>query len=208
MKKIFSIILSVLITATLTVVAAAAPSPTGTGIAQVQSATDGNNNSIGTIQMKPVSSALSQDAQKPNTIKMALGNNYQDGMQTVAIWDLIVPAGTVFPIKITFSVPGVTSSTTGAFMHWNGTEFEMITAIFANGTMTGTFNSLSPVAIVLDSQTAAAIEQVYGYDPSVDPSSPQTGIADMTWIYVVSTICLGGSAVALAASKKKAAACC
>jgi hypothetical protein len=207
MKKLFLLIFTIAFAAALTLNVAAAPSPTGTGIVQTITVVDNNNNVI-VITMKDAPKSVVTAAQNENTLKTILGSAYQEGMKVVAAKDVTVPADTKFPVTITFDVKGVNANTQGAFMHWNGKEFEMVPAVFGNGTMTGTFNSLSPIIIVLDGSTAKAIEQVYGYDPSVDPKSPQTGIADMAWIYVVSTICLCGSVVAFSAGKKKSAVCC
>lgn len=49
---------------------------------------------------------------------------------------------------VTFKVAGVTASSNILVLHYNGTNWEAIPATVADGTVTATFNSFSPVAIV------------------------------------------------------------
>lgn len=70
-----------------------------------------------------------------------------DGTTTViAAFELDAAGATNVTISIT--VPGVTADGKYAFLHFNGTAWELIAATNNNGVLTGTFASLSPVAVV------------------------------------------------------------
>ena len=87
-------------------------------------------------------------------MKDLLGDNFVEGMKVVDVMDVSVPAGTVFPVDITFSVPGVTADSNVAVLHYNGSAWEVVPSSAGNGSVTGTFESLSPVAIVADTAEA------------------------------------------------------
>ena len=167
----------------------ASPSPETTGIVvQIQSATDGNGSPI-SIGLLAVGDEIKADAVKTETIKAALGSDYMEGMITVDIRDVSVPEGTVFPVTITFTVKGVTPDSIGYFLHRNGDTWEKVDAIFGVDTMTGTFNSLSPVAfVVMGDVTRVAVG-----------TSPQTSD-----IFSAGVVILALSAAAFALSKRRA----
>lgn len=52
------------------------------------------------------------------------------------------------PVTITVKVPGVKADGKYAFLHYDGAKWEVIAATNNNGALTGTFKSLSPVAVV------------------------------------------------------------
>ncbi|MDD4774376.1 MAG: hypothetical protein PHZ09_12370 [Eubacteriales bacterium] len=166
----------------------AAPSPETTGVVvQIQSITDRNGNPL-YGELLAAGDAIKADAVKTETIKAALGKDYMEGMITVDILDVRMPEGTAFPVTITFTVKGVTPDTVGYFMHWTGDKWEKVDAIFGIDTMTGTFDSLSPVAfVVMGDVTQVAIG-----------TSPQTSD-----IFSAGVVILALSAAAFALSKRR-----
>ncbi|BDZ82215.1 hypothetical protein Lac2_03490 [Claveliimonas bilis] len=62
------------------------------------------------------------------------------------------------PATITFSVAGVNAQTKGMILHYSSAKnaWETIETQMGEGTMAGTFESLSPVAFVIDEKTADA----------------------------------------------------
>ena len=112
-------------------------------------------------------------------LKKALGDDFSANMTVADVVEVSVEStngGSVtFPIDITFNVKGVTTSTKGQILHWNGSEWEKIPTKMGNGTMTGTFTSLSPVAFVVDKTTLA----------SGTASSPKTSAAAVSGVAVL-----------------------
>jgi hypothetical protein len=190
MKKSFlSITLISLFILVLCLNVFAAPSPETIGlVAEVETVTDANGNAV-TVELKKVDAIITDDAVKTDTIKFVMGDAYSEDMTTVDVQDVTVPEGTVFPITITFKFAGVTADTKGCFMHWTGSSWEKIDATFGNGTMTGTFSSLSPVAFVMN----ADVTQI-----SVG-TSPQTSDS----LAAIFTILAVSVAASLVLSKKR-----
>ena len=120
-------------------------------------------------------------------LKKALGNDFSANMTVADVVDVSVETkngGQVsFPMDITFNVKGVTASTKGQILHWNGQEWEKIPTKMGEGTMTGTFTSLSPVAFVVDKTTLA----------SGTASSPKTSAAAVSGVAVLGLAAVAGA---------------
>ena len=187
----FAIIMTLLLLSGLSSGIMAAPSPETTEttgfVVQILSITDRNGNPL-YGELLPVGDTTKADAVKTESIRAALGAAYMDGMITADIRDIRVPEGTAFPITITFMVRGTTPETVGYFLHWTGSNWEMVDAAFGIDTMTGTFNSLSPVAFVI----MGDVTQV-----SIG-TSPQTSD-----LFSAGVIMLALSATAFALSKRR-----
>lgn len=69
-----------------------------------------------------------------------------------AVVEVKAPEGVVVsaenPITLTFPAPGVKATSNIMILHWDGSKWETIKAIAGDGTVTATFTSLSPIAIV------------------------------------------------------------
>lgn len=61
-----------------------------------------------------------------------------------------------FPLTITFKVPGVLSTTKVAVLHYVDGAWQVEPSKAGNGTITATFDSLSPVAFVVDKNTSSS----------------------------------------------------
>ncbi len=120
-------------------------------------------------------------------LKKALGDDFSANMTVADVVEVSAEStngGSVtFPIDITFNVKGVTTSTKGQLLHWNGSEWEKIPTKMGNGTMTGTFTSLSPVAFVVDKTTLA----------SGTASSPKTSAAAVSGVAVLGLAAVAGA---------------
>lgn len=163
--------------------ALAAPSPSGTGF--TGSATDKSGNAV-TLTVSQTFSADEQTAvdtvKTADGLKAILGSDYNENMVVQSVINVSAPEGAEFPLTISFPVAGVTSSSKVQILHWNGSAWEKIATTVGNGTASGTFNSLSPVAFVVDKTTAAT------------GTSPKTGAATTT-----ATVALLGLCAAVAA---------
>ncbi|MBS6939657.1 MAG: LPXTG cell wall anchor domain-containing protein [Lachnospiraceae bacterium] len=198
LKKLVSAAAAAILALSMSLTAVAAPSPGVSGVVTVDSVNngvDGNGNKItATLGEVP---AEYQDAvaevRKPETLKALLGSAYKDTMSVVDVRDVIVPDGTVFPATITFKVPGVTASTNVAVLHYDTDKkaWEVVDSKAGQGTITATFNSLSPVAFVVDKSTSASV------------TSPQTGEHSM--VVLLGAVAVVAACGAVGLSRKKRA---
>lgn len=105
----------------------------------------------------------------------------------------------VLPVTITFEVTGAGSNDILHVMHFNGSAWEQV----AEGTgdsVTATFTSLSPVAIILESP--AEPDPTAPSDPGTNtPTSPKTG--EQHVLLAATAIALLAGTVAVVAVKKK-----
>lgn len=172
----------------------ASPSPETVGlVAEILTATDGNGNAINIeLILLPADATIIAEAMKAETIKTAMGDKYTEDLIVIDVREVTVPAGTVFPIKITFRIIGVTAANKGGFLHKTDSAWEWIDAEFGTDTMTGIFYSLSPVALVLNVNATLVWQNEVG-------TSPQTS----DYMTAAFTVCAISIMVALLFSKKR-----
>lgn len=133
-----------------------------------------------------------------NLVKVT-GASSAENLTLLDVKDVSVKGNVKFPVTLTFNVKGVVSTTKGTILHYNGTAWEVIDTTMGNGTMTGTFDSLSPVAFVVDKTTLEGAESS-GSGDSSDTKSPQTAAA-----YPAAAALMGLSGIAVIAALKKRA---
>lgn len=196
MKKFLGIFTAVVMSVAMTVTAFAAPSVTVTGtVTEVSAATDANGNAV-TVTIADVPAALQAavaEVRTTATLQTVLGSDFTADMAVVDVKEITVPEGTTFPATLTFNVPGVTANSKGSLLHYNTTTnaWEKIATTFGNGTMTGTFNSLSPVAFVVDKTTASTTAA-----GTTSTTSPKTGEMNvMMMAGAVALLAVAGMAV-------------
>ena len=141
-------------------------------------------------------------------VQNLLGDAFVEGMQVVDVKDVTVPEGTVFPVTITFNVTGVTADSHVAVLHYD-TEagaWEVVESKAGNGTITATFDSLSPVAFVVDGNAAAGSTAAgASSQTSGSATSPKTGETSvLSMAAVIAAAALAGMAVVSFYSKKRA----
>lgn len=140
--------------------ALAAPSPeASTVVTKVQSATDKNGNTVEVSIASEIPeeyTAAVAEVKTEAVLKEILGEAFNENMTVADVKEVTVPEGTVFPVTITFGMKGVTKDTKVQILHYNGTEWEKIDTGVAEGSVTGIFGSLSPVAFVVDKTTLAS----------------------------------------------------
>lgn len=127
-------------------------------------------------------------------LQQILGSAFVEGMHVIDVIDVSVPAGTEMPVEITFSVPGVTANSNVAVLHYDGSKWETssVSGVSAgNGTITATFASLSPVALVADTAASSS---------SSSTASPKTG--ESTTVVLIGGIALLAAAGAYGLKRK------
>ena len=123
--------------------------------------------------------------------------------------EVTVPAGTVFPVKITFNVDGVTAGSKVIVLHYVNGAWQQESVVAGNGTITVTLNSLSPIAIYVEANGAVAgngngsATGTGANGTNGAKLSPKTGAAPtMTFVVVIAAAAVAGMCVT--AKKKNA----
>lgn len=138
MKKIFAVILSLVMVLAMGTVVFAAGSPTA-GVS-VNTAKDKNGKDI-SLTKSEVSEKIVDEAK-------GQAANLEGDATVVSTFNLTPPAGTSGPYTITLSVAGITASDKVVILHKATTGWETVNATAGNGTVTFTVNTLSPISVV------------------------------------------------------------
>ena len=202
LKKAVAVVTAALTICAMSVTAFAQGSVKSTGVVSPQGAKDANGNSV-TVSTASIPAEYAEAVNTVKTtdgLKAVLGDAYVEGMEVVDAMDVSVPEGTPMPVTITFDVPGVGADTKVAVLHYNGSAWEVLEGTAGNGTITATFTSLSPVAFVVDKNTATATGTSNGSNTSAGSSSsvsPKTGedLGMLTATFAAAVLVLGAGCV-------------
>ena len=206
MKKLTAVLCAAVLCLSTAASVFAQPSPEVSGVVTgVSTGTDANGNAIeATVGEVPAEYQAAVDQVKDLTfVQNLLGDAFVEGMQVVDVKDVTVPEGTVFPATLSFNVTGVTADSTVAVLHYDTAAgaWEVVESKAGNGTITATFDSLSPVAFVVDGNAAAgASSQTSG--SATSPKTGETSVLSMA--AVIAAAALAGMAVVSFRSKKRA----
>lgn len=169
-KRIFSMFMTMSLVLMMGFQAIAADSPATNGIVtEATQAVDENGNTV-EVDVLPLPEEHKQNAEEiksPAMLKTVLGSAYVEGMEVIDVREVVVVGDeslVKFPLTITFKVPGVLATTKVAVLHYVNGAWQVEPSKAGNGTITATFDSLSPVAFVVDKNTASSAV-----------TSPQTG---------------------------------
>lgn len=197
MKKWCGFVMAAVMVCAMGMTAFAANSPTASGVVnKVPSAVDKNGNAV-KVEIRAIPEEYKEVAQEIKNIdkvKEVLGNQFVEGMEVVDVQDVVVvgdKSKLEFPLTLTFGVPGVLSTTKVAVLHYSDEKkaWEVVPSKAGNGTIEATFDSLSPVAFVVDKNTSASAA---GSD---SVTSPKTGEGMTASILGISAIVLFAGAV-------------
>lgn len=197
MKKWCGFVMAAVMVCAMGMTAFAANSPTASGVVnKVSSAVDKNGNAVEVeIQAMPEEyKEVAKEIKSIDKVKEVLGNQFVEGMEVVDVQDVVVvgdKSKVEFPLTLTFKVPGVLSTTKVAVLHYSDEKkaWEVVPSKAGNGTIEATFDSLSPVAFVVDKNTSASAA---GSD---SVTSPKTGEGMTASILGISAIVLFAGAV-------------
>lgn len=202
MRKLVGAVISAALLVTMSFGVLAAPSPAVSGtVSKVNAATDANGNAV-EVKLAEVPAQYAEavaQIKNVDTLKEVLGSAFVEGMSVVDVKEVTVPEGTTFPVTITFAVPGVTAGTKVAVLHYNGSAWEVVESTAGNGTITATFTSLSPVAFVVDKNTASS--STAAKTTSTSSTSPKTGESSM--VVVAGMLAMIAAAGACGLKKKE-----
>ncbi|MFI3237488.1 MAG: LPXTG cell wall anchor domain-containing protein [Lachnospiraceae bacterium] len=177
MKKLMTIVMAtVMLFALAAPVAASSSTET---IAQPNGTVDANGAAIAVTVAAADVKIASEDA------ALVLGT---ETAEVVAMFDASVPAGTAFPVTLTFDVPGITAGMNVSILHFVGVEgdgyWEILPATVVDGQVTGVFSSLSPISVVVTD--TAAVTSV---------TSPKTGEANVLVYLAFAVVAAAGVTV-------------
>ena len=211
MKKLTAVLCAAVLCLSTAVSVFAQPSPEVSGVVTGISAginADGDAVEVTLSEVPAEYQAAVEQVKDSAFVQNLLGDAFVEGMQVVDVKDVTVPEGTVFPVTITFNVTGVTADSHVAVLHYD-TEagaWEVVESKAGNGTITATFDSLSPVAFVVDGNAAAGSTAAgASSQTSGSATSPKTGETSvLSMAAVIAAAALAGMAVVSFYSKKRA----
>lgn len=183
-KRLAGLCAALTLALSLSIGAFAAGSPSVSGVVTGGTGTDADGNAVA---ITITEAADSEAKAELDDLKTVLGSDYTENMVVADVKEVTVPEGTVFPVKVTFDVAGVASGSKVIVLHYNGTEWEKVTVdAVGDGTVTATFESLSPVAIVVEKTAASA----------AGTTSPKTGTSPVVMMAIFgAVICMAGAVV-------------
>ena len=191
MKKILT---TVLTAATVVMMAFASVFAAGssTGLVELGTATDSNGNPINYVDGQTDIPLIS-----PEVAASLAGT---DSADMTVVWQRNVTA-TALPATFTFTVNGTEGEMLYVY-HYNGSAWELISS-GVGPTVTATFTSLSPVAIVRKSvNTTAPVAPAT--EPVADPATTSPATGSSVLVMAIATLAVAGSAAYVVATKKEA----
>lgn len=166
----------------------AAESPSAEGIVISGKTSDANGNAVQVTLQEVTDATAKAKLDDADYLKQIVGDEYVEGMKVADMKDVSVPEGTPMPVTIEFEVNGVNKNTKVVVLHYNGTEWEKIKVDAVDyRSVTATFDSLSPVAFILDKVDTTA---------SVGSTSPKTGMSPLVLMAAFgAVVCVAGAVV-------------
>lgn len=156
-KRLIALFSAALLVAGMTMTVAAAPSPAATGVVTgIEKAVNKDNVAVEVVaENLPADQYATEIAYIKNVdnLKKELGSSYKDGMAIIDTKNVRVVGDAsliAWPVTITFTAKSIKATDDVVMLHYNVTDskWEVIKATAGDGTITGTFNSLSPVVFV------------------------------------------------------------
>lgn len=169
----------------MTVFAAPSPSASATVSNTPAKVVDKNGNAV-EITIAAADSNKAAEIKDETLLKSVLGDDFNANMTVADVKEVTAPEGfDAWPLTITFNMKGVTANSKVQILHWNGNEskWEKIETTVGEGTVTGKFNSLSPVAFVVDKTTLA----------SGTATSPKTSATAAAGVAVLGLVAAAGA---------------
>ncbi len=194
MKKIMKslIMLMVILSMSMTVFAVESPTESVVVAGVVEGASVDKDGNWVDVVVEHVDEELLAEIEfiaEPAELQAFLGDLYKEGMEVVEIREVYIVGDQSlinWPVTIVFDVEGVTANTDVHVLHYTEGAWEIVDSVAGAGTITATFESLSPVAFVIGETSSTA-------------TSPETGEVNMIAIATV----VAGLALAVAYTTRK-----
>lgn len=196
MKKLLAILSAAVMTVGMAATVFAAPSPSVSGIVTgVVKAVDKNGADVKIIVesvdvLTGAEKTAAEEIKDIAKVKEVMGSAFTEGMQVVDVKNVRAEGDVAFPVTVTFKVTGVTSASKVALLHYDVEKgaWTVLEAKAGEGTIEATFDSLSPVAFVVEKDVTAAATGM-----TVSPKTGEPNV--LAWAGVVAILGLAGMAV-------------
>lgn len=187
-KRLAGICAAAVLALSMSLSAFADESPSAEGIVISGKTADANGNTVQVTLEEVTDTAVKAMLDDADYLEQVIGDEYVEGMKVADMKDVSVPDGTPMPVTIEFEVNGVNKNTKVVVLHYNGTEWEKIKVDAVDyRSVTATFDSLSPVAFILDKVDTTA---------SVGSTSPKTGMSPLVLMAAFgAVVCVAGAVV-------------
>lgn len=194
-KQLTGFCATVILALSMSLGAFAAESPSAEGIVISGKTADANGNEFQVTLEEVTDTEAKEKLEDIDYLKEIVGDEYIEGMKVADMKDVSVPEGTPMPVTIEFEVNGVNKGTKVVVLHYNGTDWEKIKVDAVDyRSVTATFDSLSPVAFILDKVDETA---------TVGTTSPKTGMSPIVMMVAFgAVVCIAGT---VALTKKERA---
>lgn len=204
MRKWMGIVVAGVMCVAMGMTAVAAPSPSTQGVVQeVTAATDnsGNNVKVAIKALPAEGKEAAKQLENADFVKELVGSDFVEGMKVLDVQEVSVEgdaASVEWPLTLTFKVPGVVETTKVAVLHYDMEKaaWEKVPAKAGKGTIEAKFESLSPVAFVVDQNTMDKGAS------NGSATSPQTGESAAVMGFALVALLAAGGAWALSSKKR------
>lgn len=201
MKKIMKslIVVMVILSMSMTVFAVESPTESVVVAGVVEGASVDDEGNWVDVVVEHVDEELLAEIEYINEtteLKALLGDSYTEGMEVVEIREVYIEGDQSlisWPVTIVFDVEGVTADTDVQVLHYTEGAWEIVDATAGAGTITASFESLSPVAFVIGETSATS---------GSTATSPETGEVNMI---AIATVVAGLALVVAYTTRKKEA---
>lgn len=195
-KKFAALSMALIAALSMSISAFAAPSPSTNGVVTSGQGTDANGNTVVATVAEVADPEIKKEVETKETliavlekilekgsnetVKAVLESVKQGKAEVADIKEVSVPEGTPMPVTLTFDVNGIKTDSKVVILHHNGTEWENIPADkVADGKITATFDSLSPVAFVVEKNAQVT---------TAGTTSPKTGTSPVIMILTAGAV--------------------
>lgn len=187
-KRMAAFCMAAVLALSMSVGAFAAGSPSVEGIVVSGKTVDADGNEVQVTLEEVTDTNAKAKLDDVNYLKEIIGDDYIDDMKVADLKDVSVPEGTPMPVTIEFELNGVNKNTKVIVLHYNGTEWEKVKVDAVDyRSVTATFESLSPIAFVLDKVDETA---------NVGTTSPKTGMSPIVMMTALgAVVCMAGAVV-------------
>ncbi len=187
-KRMAAFCMAAVLALSMSVGAFAAGSPSVEGIVVSGKTVDADGNEVQVTLEEVTDTNAKAKLDDVNYLKEIIGDDYIDDMKVADLKDVSVPEGTPMPVTIEFGLNGVNKNTKVIVLHYNGTEWEKVKVDAVDyRSVTATFESLSPIAFVLDKVDETA---------NVGTTSPKTGMSPIVMMTALgAVVCMAGAVV-------------
>ena len=208
MKKVVALLMAAVLTVGMTVTAFAAPSPSANAdIVTAAKDADGNAVDLSDIIVSENYDAAEQSAVKA-VLASVVGQSTAANYSLALLRDVKVIGNVKFPVTLTFKIAGVTASSKVIVLHYYDGSWHQENPTVGDGTVTVTFDRLSPVAFYVQNANGSGNGGNGGNGANGNGSgsqvvSPKTGSSPVMMYAVIAAV-VAAAGMCVTYKKKRA----